>query len=284
MARIQFTKMHGCGNDYVYVNTMLYDVADPSALARRLAKPHFGIGSDGLILIGEATEPGCDFSMRIFNADGSEALMCGNGARCVARYLHDKHYSDSSAIRLQTLAGTKILRLNFDADGRLSTVTVDMGEPQFADSKLFISDRASDVLKDIRELQVPPLGDGGASLFVSMGNPHFVIFAEAENIDEIGKNLEFAPCFPQRANIELARVASDGSIRMRVWERGSGITLACGTGASATAVAAAKLGLRPRESEVEMDGGRVLVSWDEATNHVFLTGPATHVFDGEIDI
>lgn len=282
---IEFTKMHGAGNDYIYVNTMKYDIPDPSATAIAWSRPHFGIGSDGLILIGRASTPDADFSMRIFNNDGSEAMMCGNGTRCVAKYLHDKGLTDKNPIRLETLSGIKVLNLHLDADGKVETVTVDMGEPILEDETQFDPVLGKNLSTPLpcREGQ-----GGGSSIFVSMGNPHFVIFTDEDveklPIEVYGPQLEHHPAFPQRCNIEFAQLRADGTIRMRVWERGSGITLACGTGACATAVAAAITGRTGRRCTIEMDGGVLQIEWDEATNHVLKTGPAAIVFEGTINL
>lgn len=277
---IKFTKMHGAGNDYIYVNTLIYNIKDPAKASIEWSKPHFGVGSDGLILIGEATEPDADFSMRIFNNDGSEAMMCGNGTRCVAKYLHDKGLTDKNPIRLQTLSGIKVLNLHVDEDGMVETVTVDMGEPVLCEPAQFgvHGGKATDW-----ELTVA--GKQFVGTFVSMGNPHFVIFVDdVENfdLDKFGPLLEHHEVFPQRCNIEFAEVRSDGTIRMRVWERGSGITLACGTGACATAVAACLTGRRGRQSDIQMDGGMLNIEWEETSNHIMMTGPAAISFEGEI--
>ena len=282
---IEFTKMHGAGNDYIYVNTMKYDIPDPSATAIAWSRPHFGIGSDGLILIGRSSTPDADFSMRIFNNDGSEAMMCGNGTRCVAKYLHDKGLTDKNPIRLETLSGIKILTLHLDKEGRVETVTVDMGAPILEDETQFDPVLGKNLSTPLpcREGQ-----GGGSSIFVSMGNPHFVIFTDEDveklPIEVYGPQLEHHPAFPQRCNIEFAQLRADGTIRMRVWERGSGITLACGTGACATAVAAAITGRTGRRCTIEMDGGVLQIEWDETTNHVLKTGPAAIVFEGTINL
>lgn len=278
---IKFTKMHGAGNDYIYVNTLLYNIPDPARASIEWSRNHFAVGSDGLILIGRATEEDADFSMRIFNNDGSEAMMCGNGTRCVAKYLHDKGLTDKNPIRLQTLSGVKVLNLHLDANDEVETVTVDMGEPILRQPAQFgvKGGRAVDY-----ELTV--LGRMFKGTFVSMGNPHFVIFLDEDveqfDVERYGRELEFHNIFPQRCNIEFAQMLGDGTIRMRVWERGSGITLACGTGACATAVAAKLTGRRGDESEILMDGGRLSIRWDEETGHVMMTGPAEISFEGEI--
>ena len=279
--KIHFTKMHGAGNDYIYVNTLLYNIPDPAAASVRWSRPHFGVGSDGLILIGAATVPDADFSMRIFNNDGSEAMMCGNGTRCVAKYLHDKGLTPKNPIRLQTLSGVKVLQLHCDASGKVETVTVDMGEPSLQEPSQFGVHGGK-----AAEWELTVGGRQFVGTFVSMGNPHFVIFVDdVEHLDicQYGLLLERHEIFPQRCNIGFAQVMADGSVRMRVWERGSGVTLACGTGACATAVAASVTGRRPRESRIVMDGGALDILWNDA-NHIMMTGPAAISFEGEIEL
>lgn len=278
---IKFTKMHGAGNDYIYVNTLLYNIPDPAKASIEWSKFHFGVGSDGLILIGEATEEGADYSMRIFNNDGSEAMMCGNGTRCVAKFLHDKGITDKNPIRLQTLSGIKILNLHLNADNEVETVTVDMGEPILKQSAQFgvLGGKATNY-----NITVGSKSFNGT--FVSMGNPHFVIFIDEDvekfPVETYGPVLEHHDVFPQRCNIEFAQLLPDGTIRMRVWERGSGITLACGTGACATAVAAKLTGRRENESKIKMDGGTLSIEWNQEDNHIYMTGPAAISFEGEI--
>jgi len=262
---IPFTKMHGCGNDYIYVNAMQHPVADPSAAAVRWSDRHKGIGSDGLVLIDRSPVPEADYSMRIFNADGSEAMMCGNASRCIGKYLYDRGLTDRTEIRLLTLSGIKTLRLHI-YNNKVESVTVDMGKPVLEDRSLFVASR-----------------DAGCGTFVSMGNPHYVIFTDDINlVGKTGPVLETHPSFPQRCNIEYAQVLADGRLRTRVWERGSGITQACGTGACATAVAAAVTGRTGRQCSVVMDGGTLDIDWREADGHVYMTGPAESVFDGEV--
>ena len=264
---ISFSKMHGCGNDYIYVDVMQYPIADPAAFAVKYSDRHKGIGSDGLVLIDRSPVPEADFSMRIFNADGSEAMMCGNACRCIGKYLYEKAITAKTEIRLLTPSGVKTLLLHL-ADSKVESVTVDMGEPVLEDESLFVPSRGA-----------------GRGTFVSMGNPHYVIFTD--NIDQVaetGRILEHHPAFPQRCNIEFARIEPDGSIRARVWERGSGITMACGTGACATAVAACITKRTGRTSDIVMDGGTLSIEWRESDNHVYMTGHAEFVFDGEIEM
>ena len=282
--KIKFTKMHGAGNDYIYVNTLLYNITDPAKASVEWSKPHFGIGSDGLILIGEATDPDADFSMRIFNNDGSEAMMCGNGTRCVAKFLHDKGMTDKNPIRLQTLSGIKVLNLHLAEDNTVDTVTVDMGEPILRQPAQF-GVRGGEATNYELTIEGQPF----AGTFVSMGNPHFVIFlpegtdVETFPIEKYGPVLEHHDVFPQRCNIEFAEKKSDNTFRMRVWERGSGITLACGTGACATAVAAKLTGRSGDESNIQMDGGTLNIKWNADDNHIYMTGPAAISFEGEIE-
>lgn len=273
--------MHGAGNDYIYVNTLACPVEHPEALARLWSDRHKGIGGDGLVLIGPSTVG--DFSMRIFNNDGSEAMMCGNASRCIGKYLYDNRLTDRREIRLETLSGIKVLHLTTGADGLVESVTVDMDAPRLAVTAQLATPDGS-----MRDGEVTSTtGVAYRGTFVSMGNPHFVIFTpdvEQLPLETVGPTLEFADAFPERCNIEFAEVRSDGIIRMRVWERGSGITMACGTGACATAVAAALTGRRGRESDIVMDGGTLHIEWREADGHVYMTGPATKVFDGRIAI
>ena len=265
--RIPFTKMHGCGNDYIYVNAMQHPIADPQTCAIVWSDRHKGIGSDGLVLIDRSPVPEADFSMRIFNADGSEAMMCGNASRCIGKYLYEKAITGKTEIRLLTQSGIKTLILHLTGS-KVESVTVDMGEPILEDESQFVNNRG--MCKGI---------------FVSMGNPHYVIFTDDVNqVGVTGPVLERHPAFPQRCNIEFARIQSDGSIRTRVWERGSGITMACGTGACATAVAACLSGRTGRISDIVMDGGILHIEWRKSNNHVYMTGPAEFVFDGEIEM
>lgn len=259
--------MHGAGNDYIYVNTLFYDVPQPSEAASLWSDRHKGIGADGLVLIGLSQVPEADFTMRMFNADGSEGMMCGNAARCIGKYLYERGLTDKTEIRLLTLSGVKTLWLTISS-GKVESVTVDMGEPLFKDDMLFV-----------------PNSEIEQGVFVSMGNPHYVVFTnDVDHVDKTGPLLEHHPAFPQRCNIEFARMESESIIRTRVWERGSGVTMACGTGACATAVAAALTRRAERTTLVVMDGGTLSIEWREADNHVYMTGPAEFVFDGEIKL
>lgn len=267
MQKVRFTKMHGLGNDYIYVDTLLYNIENPSRVAQLWSDRHRGIGSDGLVLIGRSHVPEADFTMRIFNADGSEAMMCGNASRCVGKYVYEKGLTTSKEVRLLTPSGIKTIHLRV-RDGLVDASTVDMGEPVFEFPLQFQPQGAS-----LRE-----------GTFVSMGNPHYVVFTE--DIDaarQEGCGLEHHPAFPERCNIEFAEMRPDG-IRVRVWERGSGITQACGTGACAVAVAAALTGRAERRSRILMDGGTLDVKWCLQDNHVYMTGPAEFVFEGEIEL
>ncbi len=275
---IHFTKMHGAGNDYIYVDTSRFSIPDPSAAAIVWSRPHTGVGSDGLVLIGPPTDAGAaDFSMRIFNADGSEAMMCGNASRCIGKYLYEKGLTRLTDIRLQTRSGIKLLRLHA-ADGIVESVTVDMLAPTLHLPSQFTESRGN------RLLAIDRTFDG---TFVSMGNPHFVIFTDnVEDLDiaRYGAALERDASFPQRCNIEFAQVLSPGHIRCRVWERGSGITMACGTGACATAVAACLTRRSSRQSQILMDGGTLTIQWRSTDSHVLMTGPAAFVFEGDIPL
>ncbi len=276
---VRFTKMHGAGNDYIYVDTQRYPIEHPETLAIKWSVPHTGIGSDGLVLIG-SSEKG-DFSMRIFNADGSEAKMCGNASRCIGKYLYEHGLTHKQEIRLETLSGIKILQLHVK-DGSVNSVTVDMGIP--ADEPVDYDGQGA---KPMKERPIVAGGKQWIGTTISMGNPHLVIFVEDLNeidIEDAGPKLENHPLFPGRINVEFAQILEDGKIRMRVWERGSGITQACGTGACATAVAACITGRCGTKSDIIMDGGTLTIEWNQETRHVLMTGEATQVFEGEINI
>ena len=271
--------MHGCGNDYIYINMMDQQLPNPKEAAIVWSDRHKGIGSDGLVLIDKSPVPEADFSMHIYNADGSEAMMCGNASRCIGKYLYERGLTQKTRIRLLTLSGIKVLDLHLTPEGVVDSVTVNMGKPVLEDASQFLGDRVLD-----------------KGTFVSMGNPHYVIFTDdVDQVGETGRMLERHPAFPQRCNIEFARIQIEvktakhtpadhpTSIRTRVWERGSGITQACGTGACATAVAAVLTGRAGRKSDIVMDGGTLNIEWRESDNNVYMTGPAEFVFDGEIE-
>jgi diaminopimelate epimerase len=264
---IRFTKMHGAGNDYIYVNAMDYPLENPAELAIRWSAPHFGIGADGLILIDKSDV--ADFKMCMFNADGSEGKMCGNGARCIGKYVYDKGLTDKTTVTLETLAGIKELQLHLE-NGTVKDVTVDMGVPKLGDN-----------------IEVEAAGKTYTGLQVSMGNPHLVIFVDDIHTIDLpvaGPLIEKNPLFPDGVNVEFVQVRNPDDVRMRVWERGSGITMACGTGACATGVAGVLKGKTKHKTSVEMDGGTVTIRWDEATGRVYKTGGATFVFEGTISI
>lgn len=259
--------MHGAGNDYIYVDAQKYDVSDPSAAAIAWSNRHTGIGSDGLVLIGKPYGGvDADFSMRIFNADGSEAKMCGNASRCIGKYLYERRLTDKTTIRLQTLSGVKILKLhlvgNETPETKVESVTVDMLAPSFR-----VPEQYDETVGGV--LTVGSRTFHGT--FVSMGNPHFVCFVDdidTLDVARYGSAMEYATAFPERCNIEFAELKSDGNIRTRVWERGSGITMACGTGACATAVAAAVTGRALRRSIIAMDGGTLHIEWKLSLIHI----------------
>ena len=263
--------MHGCGNDYIYVNTMEYEVADPQSAAIAWSDRHKGIGSDGLVLIGKSPVPEADYTMHIYNADGSEAMMCGNASRCIGKYLYERGLTTETEIRLLTLSGVKILQLHI-INNKVESVTVDMLEPAFEDENQFLANRG--VSKGV---------------FVSMGNPHAVYFVDSldrvENLDleKFGPAYEHFEAFPARVNSEFVHVINKEHARMRVWERGSGETWACGTGACATLVACVLNGKTDRRITLDLNGGSLDLAWDEATNCVFMTGPATEVFEGAFE-
>ena len=277
--RIKFTKMHGAGNDYIYVNTMMYTIEDPENFAKKWSCYRTGIGSDGLVMIGASSV--ADFSMRIFNADGSEAMMCGNASRCIGKYVYEKGLTNKNVVTLETLSGIKELHLTVK-DDVVTEITVDMGNPKL--EEVIFSDGTKDILVS---QHVSAGGYTFAGTAISMGNPHLVIFVDKiDEIDlaKIGPWFEHHPYFPQRVNVEFVQVLSRNEVRMRVWERGSGITSACGTGACATATAAVINHKTDREVKVIMDGGPLTIKWDSATQKIFMTGDAVIVFEGELSL
>jgi diaminopimelate epimerase len=275
--QIEFTKMHGIGNDYIYIDCTRSQLEHLEQLSIEMSNRHCGVGGDGIILILPSDV--ADFKMRIFNADGSEAKMCGNGSRCVGKYVYDHKLTTKTQITLETLAGIKVLELHLGSDGLVESVTVDMGAPSL-DVKAIPVEYAGGNMVDA--IVATSYGDVKLTA-VSMGNPHGVVFVD--NLDSIdvgglGRELETHPMWPDRANIEFAQVLSPDVIRMRVWERGSGETLACGTGACATAVAGAITKRSGSDVTLKLLGGDLKIHWDGADGHVFMTGPATEVFSG----
>ncbi|HOF18310.1 MAG TPA: diaminopimelate epimerase [Phycisphaerae bacterium] len=276
---MRFTKMHGIGNDYVYVNCFEQQVDDPPALARAVSDRHFGIGGDGLILILPSEQ--ADVRMRMFNADGSEGQMCGNGIRCVAKYAHDHGLAGGNPLRVETLAGVKTIELSLGADGKARLATVDMGEPILDPARVPVAARG------IRQVVDMPIRVGQHAYqmtCVSMGNPHAVVYVDdvaAVPLEQVGPPFEHHPQFPERVNAHFVQVHSPEEVTMRTWERGSGITLACGTGASAVCVAGVLTGRTGRKITAHLPGGDLLLEWRESDNHVLMTGPATEVFSGD---
>lgn len=276
---MKFTKMQGIGNDYVYVNCLEERVENPASLAKLVSDRHFGIGSDGLILIRPSTT--ADFFMEMFNADGSRSAMCGNGIRCVGKYVYDHGLTDKTRVDVNTLAGVKHLELQVE-DGAVASVTVDMGAPELSASLIPVEAAVSPVVAAPIEVA----GQHFEMTCVSMGNPHAVVFVDdtAEfPVEEVGRPFEFHPAFPERVNAEFVEVLGRNEVNMRVWERGTGETLACGTGACATVVACILNGLTDDEVTVHLLGGDLRIRWDRDANRVFMTGPAETVFEGEFD-
>lgn len=278
---MKFTKMQGLGNDYVYVNCLKEKIDDPSATARFVSDRHFGIGSDGLIMINPSDV--ADFEMEMYNADGSRSEMCGNGIRCVAKYVYDYGLTDKTSISVETLGGIKYLDLIVE-DGKVSLVKVDMGKPVLEPEKVpvIVEDKAQTEL-----VNAPIIIDGKEYRMtsVSMGNPHTVVYMDdvkGLDIESIGPKFENHKRFPNRVNAEFVKVIDRQTVEMRVWERGSGETLACGTGACAVAVSSILNGFTEDKVTVKLLGGDLLIEWDKETGHVYMTGPAAVVFDGEI--
>lgn len=275
---MKFTKMQGLGNDYVYVNCFKEKIENPSELAVRISDRHFGVGSDGLIMINPSEK--ADFEMEMYNADGSRGEMCGNGIRCVAKYVYDYGLTDKTSISVETLGGIKYLDLTVE-DGKVSLVKVDMGRPELEPSRIPV------VAEGDRAVDEPITVDGKEYRMtcVSMGNPHAVVYVDCDvkelPLEEIGPGFEHHERFPKRVNTEFVRVLDRKTVEMRVWERGSGETLACGTGACAVALSSALNGLTEDEVTVKLLGGDLRIQWDRERDTVYMTGPAAVVFDGE---
>jgi len=280
---MRFTKMHGAGNDYVYVNGLEETVADPAALAPQMSDRHFGVGADGLVLILPPSDgTPADLRMRMFNADGSEAEMCGNAIRCFAKYAYERGLSRKSPLAVETGAGVLSVELTFaDGGGAVTGATVDMGEPVLEPERIPVS------IPNLRRVVDVPLRTSDRAwnmTCVSMGNPHAVMYVDGVwdlPLDRVGPEVENHRLFPQRVNAHFVEVHSPGEVTMRTWERGSGVTLACGTGASAVCVAGVLTGRTGRELLAHLPGGALELRWREADNHVFMTGPAVEVFTGD---
>ncbi len=278
MKNLKFTKMHGAGNDYIYMNAIEQQIDNPSDLAVKLSNRNFGIGSDGLVLILPSDI--CDFRMQMFNSDGSEAEMCGNASRCVGKYVYDKGLTTKSEITLETGAGIKYITL-LEGDSKVRKVTVDMGEPILNPDLIPVKAEGEPVLN----LPLDVDGKTWEITCVSMGNPHAVIFTTGiKDLDlpEIGPKFEKHPIFPRKTNTEFIEVIDRQTLNMRVWERGAGETLACGTGACAAAVAAVLNGLCDRKIKIHLLGGDLEIEWNKENNHVYMTGEAVTVFEGEL--
>lgn len=275
---MKFTKMHGCGNDYVYVNCLENMVRDPEKFAIKVSDRHFGIGADGAILICPSEV--ADFRMAMYNADGSEGKMCGNGVRCIAKYVYDNGLTDKKNISIETKGGIKYLDL-FVEDGNVKQVKVDMGEPLLETKKVPVTFSKEQMIGET----VTVGGHSYVMTCVSMGNPHAVVWVDDTkdlDLEKIGPVFEKHPMFPERVNTEFVQIYSRTEVNMRVWERGSGETLACGTGACATAVACILNGKTEDTVLVHLLGGDLKIQYDREQNHIFMTGPATTVFEGEI--
>ncbi|MBQ6950481.1 MAG: diaminopimelate epimerase [Clostridia bacterium] len=274
---MRFTKMHGIGNDYLFVNCFEEVVHDPESMALIMSRPHFGAQADGLVLI----EPSdiADFGMRIFNADGSEAEMCGNATRCIGKYVYERGLTEKTELTLETKGGLKRLWLDVE-EGKVSRVKVDMGTPELNPRNIPVDLPGEAVLR--HRLQI--MGQTLYITCVNMGNPHAVVFVrdpEVVDLPTIGPMIEHHPLFPRRTNVEFVRVIDRGILQMRVWERGTGETLACGTGACAALVAAVLTGQSDRSVQMKLTGGNLQLQWNAEDNHVYQTGPATFVYDGE---
>ena len=277
---MKFTKMHGISNDYIYINGATEKIYNPSDVAIKLSDRHTGIGSDGIVMILPSKT--CDFRMRMFNSDGSEAEMCGNASRCVGKYVYDKGLTKKTKVSLETLAGKKILNLHV-VDGKVDTVTVDMGEPIL---------RGVDIptIFDLPTVVSQPIVVSGKKILttcVSMGNPHSVVYVDdvdSLDLEKIGPSYECHPAFPHKTNTEFFEIISRNEVKMRFWERGDGETMACGTGACAVAVASVLNGFTDRDVRVKLRGGDLQIKWDDDDNHVYMTGPATTVYEGDVEI
>lgn len=280
----RFTKMHGLGNDYIFINCVRQNcealMDDLPEMARFMSDRHFGVGADGLVIILPSEV--ADFRMRMFNPDGSEAEMCGNAIRCVGKYVYDAGLTKRTAVSIETLAGIKLLDMSVE-EGTVEQVKVDMGLPILEPERIPVKSEQTSFISQPVEVD----GQIFEVTCVSMGNPHAVIYAadlEGLQLEKIGPKIESHPLFPRRINVEFVRVIDSQTLKVRVWERGTGETMACGTGACAVLVASVLNGLSLRKATVKLPGGDLTVEWNEADGHVYMTGPAVKVFDGEIDL
>ena len=288
--KLNFTKMEGLGNDYVYVNCLKETVENPAELAIRVSDRHFGIGSDGLILIKPSEK--ADFTMDMYNADGSQSEMCGNGIRCVGKYVYDYGLTDKEEVAIETLAGIKYLKFEIKRDkpgdrGTVERVTVNMGAPILEPKEIPVHLPDFDQSQPVVNAPVKINGKPYNITCVSMGNPHCVSFVDSVDtfdLDTIGPQFEEHPMFPRRVNAEFVELVSRDYVKMRVWERGTGETLACGTGACASVVACILNGHTEQEVTIRLLGGELLIRWDREENIVYMTGPAKVVFDGVIEV
>ena len=277
---MKFTKMQGCGNDYIYVNCFEETVPDPSGTSIRLSDRHFGVGGDGLVLISPSDT--ADFDMDMYNADGSRSGMCGNAIRCVGKYVYDRGLTEKKVITVSTQTGVKTLWLDVQ-DGAVQTVRVCMGKPDFRPEAVPVTGEGDSFLRQ----DITVLGETWNVSAVSVGNPHCVTYVDdpyALDFERIGPAFENHPVFPARVNTEFIQIINEHTLKMRVWERGSGETFACGTGASAALAVTAKLGLCADEADLILRGGTLHIEWDRETDLLYMTGPATFVFDGEVEI
>ncbi|MCD7905667.1 MAG: diaminopimelate epimerase [Clostridiales bacterium] len=277
---MKFTKMHGCGNDYVYVNCFEEEVKNISETAVKISDRHFGVGSDGLVLI--CPSESCDVKMRMFNSDGSEAEMCGNAIRCVGKYVYDRGIINKTLITVETLGGVKVLDMKLDGSGKVSIVKVDMGEPILKPELVPVKGKGAEPIKD---LKIKVEDKEFTFTCVSMGNPHAVtVIDDVDGFDvaKYGSKVEVNENFPRKTNTEFMEVIDESHLKMRVWERGAGETWACGTGTCATVVSAILNGICKKDTDVSVKllGGTLVINWSSEDNRVYMTGPAAFVFDG----
>lgn len=287
---LEFTKMQGIGNDYVYIDCTKKELEKPEKISQIVSDRHFGIGSDGLILILNSKV--ADFKMEIYNADGSQAEMCGNGIRCVAKFVYDKGLTEKTKLKIETLAGIKELELNVE-NGKVKTVKVDMGEPILEAEKIpvYIDEKMKSEgitpTSVIKNLKLEAYNQNFTFTCVSMGNPHAITFidnVEKFDLKKFGSVFEVAKAFPKKSNIEFVEIVDKENINMRVWERGSGETMACGTGSCASVVACILNNKTSNKVKVHLLGGELYIEWNKENNHIYMTGPAEIVFEGKIDI